>query len=106
MRIVFFGSPEFALPSLEALLASQHEVVAVVSQPDRPAGRGHGQTPPPVKVAALARGLPVLQPPNVSDPASVEALRALDAGVFVIAAYGQILRQRVLDIPKRGCLNV
>ena len=106
MRIVFFGSPEFALPSLEALLASQHEVVAVVSQPDRPAGRGHGTTPPPVKVAALERGLPVLQPPNVSDPESVEALRALAADVFVIAAYGQILRRRVLDIPKRGCLNV
>ncbi|HEX5369386.1 MAG TPA: methionyl-tRNA formyltransferase [Dehalococcoidia bacterium] len=106
MRIVFFGSPEFALPSLEALLATRHEVVGVVSQPDRPAGRGHGQTPPPVKVAATQHGLPVLQPDNVSAPDSVEALRALDPDVFVVAAYGQILRQRVLDIPKRGCLNV
>lgn len=106
MRIVFFGSPEFAVPSLEALLAAGHDVVAVVTQPDRPAGRGHGTTPPPVKVAALAHGLPVLQPPKVSDPDSVEALRALNAEVFVVAAYGQILRQRVLDIPSRGCLNV
>ena len=106
MRIVFFGSPDFALPSLRALLATPHEVVAVVTQPDRPAGRGHGETPPPVKLEALAHGLPVLQPPNVSAPESVEALRALDADVFVVAAYGQILRQRVLDLPKRGCLNV
>ncbi len=106
MRIVFFGSPEFALPTLEALIASPHEVVAVVTQPDRPAGRRHTLTPPPVKVAALAHGLPVLQPPKVSDEASVEALRAFDADVFVIAAYGQILRQRVLDLPKHGCLNV
>ena len=106
MRIVFFGSPEFALPTLQALLDSPHEVVAVVTQPDRPAGRRHALTPPPVKVRALDRGLPVLQPPKVSDEASVEALRALDADVFVVAAYGQILRQRVLDLPKRGCLNV
>ena len=106
MRIVFFGSPDFAVPSLEALRSAGHEVVAVVTQPDRPAGRGHDTTPPPVKVAALAHGLTVLQPPKVSDPESVEALRALNAEVFVVAAYGQILRQRVLDIPSRGCLNV
>ncbi|HEX5140094.1 MAG TPA: methionyl-tRNA formyltransferase [Dehalococcoidia bacterium] len=106
MRIVFFGSPAFALPSLEALIAAGHDIVAVVTQPDRPAGRGHGATPPPVKVAALARGLNVLQPERVGDPDAVEALRALDADVFVVAAYGQILRQRVLDLPRRGCLNV
>ena len=106
MRIVFFGSPEFALPSLDSLIASEHEVVAVVTQPDRPAGRRHVLTPPPVKVAALDHGLPVLQPPRVSDEDAVEALRALEPDVFVVAAYGQILRQRVLDIPKRGCLNV
>jgi methionyl-tRNA formyltransferase len=106
MRIVFFGSPEFALPSLDALLASPHEVVAAVTQPDRPAGRRHVLTPPPVKVMALEHGLPVLQPPKVGDEASVEALRALKADAFVVAAYGQILRRRVLDLPKHGCLNV
>jgi methionyl-tRNA formyltransferase len=106
MRIVFFGSPDFALPSLEALLASEHDVVAVISQPDRPAGRGHTATPPPVKRLALERGLPVLQPEKVSDLASVEALRALEPDIFIVAAYGQILRQRLLDVPKRGILNV
>jgi methionyl-tRNA formyltransferase len=106
MRIVFFGSPAFSLPTLEALLASTHDVVAVVTQPDRPAGRRHALTPPPVKVTALERGLPVLQPAKVSDEASVEQLQAFGADVFVVAAYGQILRRRVLDLPKRGCLNV
>ena len=106
MRIVFFGSPEFALPTLDALLASGHDVVAVVSQPDRPAGRGHAATPPPVKVAALARGLSVLQPANVSDPEPVEALRARQPDAFIVAAYGQILRQRLLDVPRLGTLNV
>jgi methionyl-tRNA formyltransferase len=106
VRIVFFGSPEFAVPSLDALLDAGHEVVAVVSQPDRPAGRGHGTNPPQVKVAAESRGLTVLQPARVSDVESVQALTALGADVFVVAAYGQILRQRVLDIPSRGCLNV
>src|SRR3990170_103757 len=106
MRIVFLGSPAFALPTLEALLATRHEVVAVVSQPDRPAGRGHRSTPPPVKVAAEARGLPVLQPADVSDPESVERLLALAPDVIVVCAYGQILRQRLLDVPKRGLLNV
>jgi methionyl-tRNA formyltransferase len=106
MRIVFFGSPQFALPSLRTLLESGHEVVGVVSQPDRPAGRGHAATPPPVKQLALERGLPVLQPEKVSQPDSVEALRWFEPDVFVIAAYGQILRQRLLDVPKRGILNV
>jgi methionyl-tRNA formyltransferase len=106
MRIVFFGSPQFALPSLRALLDSTHDVVAVVSQPDRPAGRGHAATPPPVKLLAVERGLPVLQPEKVSDAEAVEALGALNPDVFVIAAYGQILRQRVLDLPRRGILNV
>ena len=105
-RIVFFGSGVFALPSLTSLLDAKQEVVAVVTQPDRPAGRGHASTPPPVKLLGLAHGLPVLQPDNVSAPESVETLRALRPDVFVIAAYGQILRQRVLDLPSRGTLNV
>ena len=98
MRIVFFGSPDFALPALEALLAGRHEVVAVVTQPDRPAGRGHAETPPPVKAVALTYGVRVLQPARVSDEQSVEALRALEADVFVVAAYGQILRRAVLEL--------
>jgi methionyl-tRNA formyltransferase len=106
MRIVFFGSPDFALPSLEALLESQHDVVAAVSQPDRPAGRGHAATAPPVKLLALSRGVPVLQPENVSSADSVKTLQALEPDVFIVAAYGQILRQRLLDVPRRGILNV
>src|SRR3972149_4652253 len=106
MRIVFLGSPAFALPSLEARLASGHEVVAVVSQPDRPAGRGHRPTPPPAKLLAQARGIAVIQAENVSEPGRVEQLRALAPDVFVVAAFGQILRQRLLDVPRRGCLNV
>jgi methionyl-tRNA formyltransferase len=95
------------LPALEALLAlPEVEVVAVVTQPDRPAGRGHGTTAPPVKAAALERGLVVLQPENVSAPESIEALRKLAPDVAVVAAYGQILRQRFLELPVRGCVNV
>jgi methionyl-tRNA formyltransferase len=106
MRIVFFGSPEFALPSLEALLETEHDVVAVVTQPDRPAGRGHASTPPPVKITAEGRGVRVFQPQNVSDAVSVEELQNLEPDIFVVAAYGQILRQRLLDVPQRGSLNV
>ncbi|HXH22036.1 MAG TPA: methionyl-tRNA formyltransferase [Dehalococcoidia bacterium] len=106
MRVVFMGSPEFALPTLRRLLESQHEVVAVVTQPDRPAGRGHRATAPPVKVLAQERGVPVLQPANVSSPLSVERLRALEPDAIIVAAYGQILRERVLELPRRGCLNV
>jgi len=106
MRLVLMGSPAFALPTLEALLATGHELVAVVTQPDRPAGRGRAPQAPAVKVAALEHGLRLLQPENVSAPDSVEALRALEPDVFVVAAYGQILRQRLLDVPKQGSLNV
>ncbi len=106
MRIVFLGSPAFALPTLQALIDSPHDVVAVVTQPDRPAGRGHAPSPPPVKTLALAHGLTVLQPEKVSDPAVVEQIRALEPDVMIVAAYGQILRQRLLDVPKRGSLNV
>ena len=100
------GSPAFALPTLRALIASRHEVVGVVTQPDRPAGRGRRATPPAAKLVALEQGLRVFQPDRVSAAASVEQLRALSADVIVIAAYGQILRQNVLDLPRRGSLNV
>ncbi len=107
MRVVFFGSPEFAVPSLQALLESGYEVVGVVTQPDKPAGRGGRLTPPPVKRAALAAGLSkVLQPGTLRKPEIVEELRALRPDVFVIAAYGKILPPAVLALPSRGSLNV
>src|SRR3990172_2228019 len=104
MRIVFLGSPPFALPSPPPLLARGPEVVAVVSQPDRPAGRGHRPTPPPAKLLAQARGIAVIQAENVSEPGRVEQLRALAPDVFVVAAFGQILRQPLLYRPTRRCL--
>jgi len=106
MRIVFMGSPEFALPSLRGLVESEHEVVGVFTQPDRPAGRGRRLAPPPVKALALEYGIPVFQPKSISRPDGVDRLRALGPDIGVIAAYGQILRQPVLDVPLLGILNV
>jgi methionyl-tRNA formyltransferase len=106
VRIIFLGSAEFSLPSMDALLDGGREVVAVITQPDRPAGRGHVTRPLPVKVAAKARGLRVLQPENVSSQDSIGELRGLEPDVLIVAAYGQILRQALLDVPKRGSLNV
>ena len=106
MSIVFIGTPEFAVPSLRRLAAAGHTISAVVTQPDRPAGRGRRLTPPPVKLAAEQLGLPVLQPPTLRDAAVLEQLRALNPETMVAVAYGQILRQELLDIPPRGVLNV
>ena len=106
MRIVFMGSPEFALPTLRRLNESEHEVVAVYTQPNRPTGRGRKLTPPPVKQLALQLGIPVHQPKSISKPSAVEQLRAMAPDVGIIAAYGQILRQPVLDVPRLGVLNV
>lgn len=100
------GSPSFALPTLRRLLESEHKVVGVVTQPDRPAGRRRALRPPPAKELALAHGLPVLQPERVNAPEALEAIRALAPDTLIIAAYGQILKQPLLDIPKRGALNV
>ena len=105
LRVVFMGSPEFAVPCLDALLGTE-EVVAVVTQPDKPSGRGLGVQPPPVKVRALAAGVPVLQPPSVRKPPFADELRALEADVCVVVAYGKILPPEVLAIPRYGCLNV
>jgi len=105
-RIVFMGSPDFALATLLRLLESQHEVVAVYTQPDRPAGRGRGLQAPPAKTLALAHDVPVLQPARVSALESVAELSRLAPDLIVIAAYGQILKQPVLDMPRRGVLNV
>lgn len=106
MRVVFMGSPEFAIPSLRALLDAGHDIVAVYTQPDKPTGRGRRTSPPPVKRFALERGLDVRQPRSISRPESVDELRLLAPDLGVIAAYGQILRQTVLDVPRLGVLNV
>jgi methionyl-tRNA formyltransferase len=104
-RIVFMGTPEFAVPALQAL-ARDHQVVGVVTQPDRPAGRGRRLVAPPVKAAAQALGLEVIQPPSLRQPEAVARLRAWQPDLVVVAAFGQILRPEVLAIPPHGCLNV
>src|SRR4051812_47493054 len=105
MRVVFMGSPEFAVPCLEVLLR-EHEVLAVVTQPDKPAGRGLTMVPPAGKVRAQAAGVPVWQPASVRKPPFVDELRALGADVAVVVAYGKILPSEVLAAPRLGCLNV
>jgi methionyl-tRNA formyltransferase len=105
VKVLFYGTPRFALPTFEALLAS-HEVVGVVTQPDRPAGRGQRVTASPVKSRALAAGLAVLQPPRLRDPAWLEPIRACGADVAVVVAFGQILPTAVLVAPVRGSINV
>ncbi|TBR08245.1 MAG: methionyl-tRNA formyltransferase [Lysobacter sp.] len=105
MRIVFAGTPEFAVPALRAA-TQRGDVVAVYTQPDRPAGRGRGLAPSPVKKEALLRGLTVLQPENFKAAVSRDALRALAPDVMIVVAYGLILPQSVLDIPVHGCWNV
>ncbi len=104
-RVVFMGTPEFAVPTLQVLISGQ-EVVGVVTQPDRPAGRGQKLAPSPVKEAALAHGLPVLQPRSLRAPEAVAELAALQPDVIVVAAFGQILRADVLSLAPHGCLNV
>jgi len=106
MSIIFIGTPSFAVPSLLALARAGHSIAAVITQPDQPAGRGRTPRPPPVKLAALDRGLPVLQPPALRDSDTLARLRALSPEVMVVVAYGVILRRDVLDIPPRGVLNV
>ena len=105
-RIAFFGTPAFALPTLDVLLASSHHVVAVVTQPDRPRGRGQQTTDGPVKARAVAAGLPVLQPDRLSVPAFLEAFRAVHVDLGVVAAYGKILPGRLLELPRLGMINV
>ena len=106
LRVVFFGTPEFAVPTLEALLRSRHQVVGVVTQPDRPRGRGQKTSASPVKAVAVNAGLPVLQPERLKEPTFLDDLTALDADLGVVAAYGKILTDAVLAIPRRGLINV
>ncbi len=106
MKLIFCGTPAFAIPSLKSLLASSHKILAVVTQPDRPAGRGRKLHSPAVKEAALAAGLPVLQPLRIGEPASLENLRQLQPDALVVVAYGQFLPRSVLELPKYGCINV
>ncbi len=107
MKILFAGTPDFAATSLEALIAQgDHQLVGVLTQPDRRAGRGRKLCPPPVKVVAEQASLPVLQPTSARDPAVIETLRALDADVMVVVAYGQILNQALIDLPRLGTINV
>ena len=106
MRIVFWGTPAFALPAFRALAEEGHQVVGVVTQPDRPAGRGRSVAMSPVKQAALEEGIPVLQPERARGEEFIEALRGLGADLSVVVAYGQILRPEVLELPPGGSLNI
>lgn len=104
-RIVFMGSPDFAVPVLRAL-AGSYRICGVVTQPDRPSGRGGTLTPPPVKILAHELGLPLMQPEKLRAPEAVSQLQAWAPDVIIVAAFGQILRQSVLDLPRFGCVNV
>lgn len=104
-KIVFMGSPDFALPSLRAL-ASQYQVVGVVTQPDRASGRGRELKPPPVKRLAQELNIPVIQPEKLKQPEAMDQLRAWSPDLIVVAAFGQILRRDVLELPRFGCVNV
>ena len=105
LRVVFMGTPDFAVPVLDELLSSE-EVVGVFTQPDRPAGRGKKMTPPPVKKRAEEAGLPVYQPERMREEAAMAKLEALRPDLIVVVAYGQILPKQVLDLPEHGCINV
>ena len=107
MRIVFMGTPAFAVASLEALIGAGHEVVGAFSQPDRPVGRHHDKLQPtPVKEHAQAHGIPVFQPEKLRDGAALAILKELDPELIVVAAYGRILPDSILALPSKGCINV
>jgi len=106
LRVVFFGTPAFAVPTFEALLASPHRIVGVVTQPDRPRGRGQKTAAAPIKARAGEAGVPLLQPSILSDPSFMAALASLESDIGVVAAYGKILPERVLAMPRLGMINV
>lgn len=106
MKLVFMGTPDFAAGALKALLAAGHEITAVVTQPDKPKGRSKELIPTPVKVCAAEAGIPVMQPKRIKAPEAVGELKKYPADVYIVAAFGQLLSQEILDIPKFGCLNI
>ena len=106
MKIIFMGTPDFSVGTLEALIAAGHEIPLVVSQPDKPKGRGHELQPTPVKEAALKHGLTVYQPKKVRDPEVIEKLRETEADVIVVIAFGQIIPKSILEMKQYGCINV
>lgn len=106
MRVVFAGTPDFAVPTLRSLVDAGHDVAMVLTQPDRPAGRGRRTVAGPVKQYALEAGLPVRQPDNLEDASILAELRSLRPRVMVVAAYGLLLKRAVLDLPRQGCINV
>src|SRR4029079_13369149 len=106
LRVIYFGTPPFAVPTLRALLGSEHQVVALVSQPDRPSGRGQDVTPTATKQIALAAGVPVLQPLKLRDEVFLSTIASYDPDLGVVAAYGRILPDALLTIPRLGMINV
>ena len=106
MKIIFMGTPDFAAASLEALIASKHEIMAVVTQPDKPKGRKGELTPSPVKTIAVEKGIKVYQPVKVREQEFVEILRGYNPDVIIVVAFGQIIPESILEIPKYGCVNI
>lgn len=106
MKVIFMGTPDFSVGTLEALIAAGHEVTLAVTQPDKPKGRGKSMQYPPVKEAALAHGIEVYQPRRVREPECIEYLRKYEADIIVVVAFGQILTKEILEMPKYGCINV
>lgn len=106
MKIIFMGTPDFAAGALEALIRAGHEITAVVTQPDKAKGRSKELLPSPVKVCALEHNIPVLQPKRIKAPEAVAELRAYQADIYIVAAYGQILSREILEFPKYGCVNI
>lgn len=106
MKIVFMGTPDFSVGTMEALIEAGHEIVLAVTQPDKPRGRGKKVSCSPVKETAMKHHIPVYQPRRIREPECVEYLRGIDADIYVVIAFGQILPQEILDIPKYGCINV
>ena len=105
-KLVFMGTPDFAVPALQAVHAAGHDILLVVTQPDRPKGRGRKVEPPPVKKASEKLGLAVTQPDNLRSETAKQLLQAADADFFIVVAFGHLLRESVLKMPKRGCINV
>ena len=106
MKVVFMGTPDFAVDALQAIIEAGHEVTAVVTQPDKPKGRGKEMQATPVKTCALEHQIPVFQPVKVKEPEAVETLRSYEADIFVVVAFGQILSEEILQMPKYGCVNI